>query len=412
MNATPSLPVALLGCFDTKAVDFQYLYACLQRQGLDIISINVGVLGSTDLFPITHEAEEVAALGGETLPYLRELNDRGKALEVMGKGAGILLSRLCAAGQLAGVIGMGGGGGTYLLLSAMQQVLFGLPKICLSTLATKDLSGQILNKDITLVPSIVDVAGLNKISRVLINQAAGALAGMIRAGMPEVAETKGTIAISTFGNTTPCVDACTALLQEQGYEVMTFHAVGAGGRTMEALIRENCFDAVLDITPTELADDLCGGICSAGPDRLTAGADMNLPQVVVPGCLDMVNFGALDSVPERYKSRRLFSWAPDVTLLRTNEAENLLLGRSLAHKLNRSQRKITLLFPRKGISKVSMQGEVFYHPEADQVLLETLKADLADPVQLIELDMHINEHDFAQRAVAELLLLLDAETIG
>ncbi len=403
--------LAMLGCFDTKAADFQFLYTCLKKQGLDIISINTGVLGSTDLFPVSHDAAEVAALGGQSLLQLREAHDRGKAIEVMGKGAGILVSRLCAANEIAGVIGMGGGGGTYIFLSAMQQVPFGLPKICLSTLATKDLSGQILNKDIVLIPSIVDVAGLNKISRILINQAAGALAGMIRAGMPEAQETKGTIAISTFGNTTPCVDACSALLAEQGYEVMTFHAVGAGGRTMEALIRESCFDAVLDITTTELADELCGGICSAGPDRLTAAAAMNLPQVVVPGCLDMVNFGAMDSVPEKYKSRLLFSWAPDVTLMRTNEAENSLLGRVMAQKLKHSQRKVTLLFPLKGISKISMPREIFHHPKADQALLSALKSSLADHIQLIERDTHINDPEFAQLAVAELLRLLDAKTI-
>ena len=401
----------MLGCFDTKAADFHYLYTCLKKQGLAIIAINTGVLGSTDLFPVTHETAEIAELGGGRLQHLREANDRGQALEVMGKGAGLLVSRLYAANEIAGVIGMGGGGGTYLFLAAMQQLPFGLPKICLSTLATKDLSGQVLNKDIVLIPSIVDVAGLNKISRILINQAAGALAGMIPAGMPEAQASKGTIAISTFGNTSPCVDACSALLTAQGYEVMTFHAVGAGGRTMEALIRENCFDAVLDITTTELADELCGGICSAGPDRLTAAAEMNLPQVVVPGCLDMVNFGTLDSVPEKYQSRLLFSWAPDVTLLRTNEAENSLLGRVVAQKLNRSRRKATLLFPLKGISKVSRPGEVFFHPEADQALLSTLKSSVADHIQLIEMDTHINDPEFAQLAVAELLRLLDAETI-
>lgn len=396
----------MLGCFDTKAADFNFLYTCLKKQGLEVISINTGVLGRTDRFPITYEAEAVALSGGQSLLDLQKNHDRGKAIEVMGKGAGQILSTLCETQRIDGVIGMGGGGGTYIFLSAMQQVPFGLPKICLSTLATKDLSSQILAKDITLIPSIVDVAGLNKISRVLINQAAGALAGMINAGMPEAEETKGTIAISIFGNTTPCVDACSALLSSRGYEVMTFHAVGAGGKTMEALIRENCFDGVLDITTTELADELCDGICSAGPDRLTAAAEMNLPQVVVPGCLDMVNYGALDSVPERYKSRLLFSWAPDVTLMRTNEEENKVLGQSFAQKINQSKRAVTVLLPLKGISKVSAEGGIFYQPHLDQILFDTIKKSVKDHIQIIELDAHINDISFAQRAVDELLVLM------
>lgn len=396
----------MLGCFDTKAEDFNYLYACLKKQGLEVITINTGILGSADLFPITYDAAVVAAKGGGNIAALREKKDRGTAIEITGKGAALILNELEKKAKISGVIGMGGGGGTYIFLSAMQKLPFGLPKICLSTLATKDLSSQILNKDITLIPSIVDVAGLNKISRVLINQAAGALAGMISAGMPEDEAIKGTIAISIFGNTTPCVDACSALLTAQGYEVMTFHSVGAGGRSMEALIRDQCFDGVLDITTTELADDLCGGICSAGPDRLTAAAEMNIPQVVVPGCLDMVNFGGLDTVPEKYQSRLLFSWAPDVTLMRTNEEENRQLGESLAKKVSQSTGEVKILLPLKGISIVSSVGEIFYQPTIDQLLFNTIKSAVMDHVDIIELDAHINDAVFAERAVNELLAML------
>lgn len=396
----------MLGCFDTKAEDFNYLYACLKKQGLEIITINTGILGSTELFPVTYDAAVVAARGGGDIASLREKKDRGTAIEITGKGAAAILSELEKEAKIDGVIGMGGGGGTYIFLSAMQKLPFGLPKICLSTLATKDLSSQILNKDITLIPSIVDVAGLNKISRVLINQAAGALAGMISAGMPEDETIKGTIAISIFGNTTPCVDACSALLTAKGYEVMTFHSVGAGGRSMEALIRDQCFDGVLDITTTELADDLCGGICSAGPDRLTAAAEMNIPQVVVPGCLDMVNFGGLDTVPKKYQSRLLFSWAPDVTLMRTNEDENRQLGESLAKKVSQSTGEVKILLPLKGISIVSSPGEIFYQPTIDQLLFDTIKSSVMEHVDVIELDAHINDAVFAERAVNELLVML------
>ena len=396
----------MIGCFDTKAEDFHYLYNALERQGLNTLTINTGVMGSTDLFPVDYDAEVVATKGGQSLESLRDQKDRGKAIDIMAKGASQILTELHNNQQLDGVIGMGGGGGTYIFLSAVHRVPFGIPKICVSTIATKDVSDYVLNKDITLVPSIVDVAGLNTISRVVINQTAGALSGMIQAGLPDDQTSKGTIAISIFGNTTPCVDACSEILKAKGYEVMTFHAVGSGGRTMEALIEEDVFDGVLDITTTELADHLCGGICSAGPDRLTAAVKKNIPQVVAPGCLDMVNFGALDTVPDKYQSRLLYSWAPDVTLLRTNEKENKILGQMLVEKLNASQRKVTLFLPKKGISIVSAEGGIFYKPEIDQVLFDTIKTHAADHVEVIEVDAHINDQEFAEKLVDELLELM------
>ncbi len=306
----------------------------------------------------------------------------------------------------SGAIGMGGGGGTYITLSAMQAIPLGIPKICLSTIATKDLSRQVGNKDITLIPSIVDVAGLNHISRLLISQAAGALGGMIASSDIDYPPTSGSIAISIFGNTTPCVDKCSELLKAKGYDVLTFHAVGVGGKTMESLIREGAFDAVLDITTTELADDLCEGICSAGPERLTAAADMGIPQVVVPGCIDMVNYGHLDTVPERFKDRLLYSWAPDVTLMRTNEEENRILGKSLAEKVSKSRSQATILLPLKGISQVSSEGGVFYKPEIDKILFDAIRNHTKADIPIREIDANINDDRFAEEAVETLLALL------
>lgn len=302
---------------------------------------------------------------------------------------------------------MGGGGGTYIALSAMQGIPLGIPKLCLSTVATKDLSRQTGNKDITLMPSIVDVAGLNSISRLLIRQAAAAICAMSNVEDTKEATTKGSIAISMFGNTSPCVDQCSELLREQGYEVLAFHATGVGGRAMEALIREGVFDAVLDVTTTELADDLCGGICSAGPERLTAAADMGIPQVVVPGCLDMVNFAQLDTVPEQYRDRHLYSWAPDVTLLRTNDEENRILGERLATKLNRSSAAVRVLLPAKGISQVDAEGGVFFDPAADQALFDAIRQHLNTAIPVKEVDAHINDHEFSRELVATLLDMLE-----
>ncbi len=405
-KSSHSKTVVMLGCFDTKNEDFTYLHSCLLAQGVEVISINTGVLGTTDNFQVDFEAEEVAAAARAELSKLRQAGDRGQAIKKMGEGASKIIAKLISKGKVDGVIAMGGGGGTYMALAAMQVIPIGIPKFCLSTLATKDLSRQIGDKDITLMPSIVDVAGLNSISRILISQAAGAICGMMKSVVNHQHQTSGSIAISIFGNTTPCVDRCSEILKNKGFDVLTFHAVGVGGKTMESLILDGCFDAVLDITTTELADDLCDGICSAGPERLTAASKMGIPQVVAPGCLDMVNYGAMDSVPDRYKSRLLYSWAPDVTLMRTNAEENGILGKTLAQKLNESTGEVAILLPLKGISQVSVEGGVFYDPDVDQVLFDAIKENVNPSIVIKELDTNINDSVFAESLVETLLKMI------
>lgn len=399
--------VVVVGCFDTKGEDFEYLYSCLVRKGIEITTINTGVLGTTDRFPVNFEAETVALAAGTELSKIREKNDRGSALEVMGKGAAKVVADLLSQGKVDGIIGMGGGGGTFIALAAMQALPFGIPKLCLTTLATKDLSEKVGDKDILLMPSIVDVAGLNYISRVLISQAAGAISGMMETSVHQDQDVKGSIAISVFGNTAICADMCKELLKAEGYDVLSFHAVGTGGMTMESLTKDGVFDAVLDLTTTELADELCGGICSAGPNRLTAAGKMGIPQIVVPGCLDMVNFGTLASVPETYKNRQLFNWAPDVTLMRTNEEENKILGQQIAEKINASIGPVTVLLPLGGLSKVGGEGEIFHNPKTDQVLFDSIRKNIKSSVTISEVDANINTTVFAEHAVKALLGLLE-----
>ena len=240
----------MIGCFDTKAEDFGYLYQCLVEQGAAVRAINLGIKGSTNLFPVAVDAEQVATQAGVSLIDLQKANDRSSALDHMGTGAAEILLDYYDKGELDGVIGMGGGGGTFLTLKAVQSLPFGVPKICISTVAAKDLSQQTGTKDVVLIPSLVDIAGLNRISRVILKQAAGALVGMVHTPTVETQQ-KQTIAISMFGNTTQCVENCSKMLREQGFEVLVFHAVGSGGRTMEALIREGVVDGVLDVTTTE-----------------------------------------------------------------------------------------------------------------------------------------------------------------
>ncbi len=398
--------IVILGCFDTKGEDFSYLLECIRAKGQQVISINTGVMESTASFNIDFNNHVVAEASGTTLEAIKNSGDRGKAVDFMGQGAAKILATLVAENRIKGVIGMGGGGGTYIALSAMQVVPLGMPKFCLTTLAAKDLSRQVGVKDITLMPSVVDVAGLNSISKLLIQQAAAAICGMVDVKVEASDNKKKSIAISMFGNTTKCVDKCTELLKDKGFEVLAFHATGVGGATMESLILEGCFDAVLDVTTTELADDLCGGICSAGPERLTAAAKKGIPQIVVPGCLDMVNFAHLDTVPDEFKSRQLYSWAPDVTLLRTNEAENKILGERLASKLNNSEANTMVFLPKKGISQIDSEGEIFYRPEVNQVLFESIKAHTKSSIPVIEIDAHINDEAFAIALVENLIKII------
>jgi uncharacterized protein (UPF0261 family) len=399
--------ILMLGCFDTKGEDFSFLRQCIIEQGENVITINTGVMGTTDRFPVDFESDLVALEAGESILDLREKSDRGHAIDIMGLGAAEIVGKLLKEGKIKAAIGMGGGGGTYIAILAMQEIPIGIPKLCLTTLATKDLSRQIGSKDITLMPSIVDVAGLNNISRLLMRQAAGAICGMANVKTLKEDLNKKCIAISMFGNTTTCVDKCSELLEKQGYEILVFHANGVGGRAMETLIREGYFEAVLDITTTELADDLCGGICSAGPERLNAAAEIGIPQVVVPGCLDMVNFAQLDTVPQKYKDRKLYRWAPDVTLMRTNKEENEILGKRLAGKLNQSKSAVSVLLPTKGVSQIDAEDEIFYYPEVNRVLFDSIIGNCNNNINVVEIDAHVNDNEFSERLVQELLDLMN-----
>lgn len=370
------------------------------------MAVNVGIMGSTELFPVAIDAEEICEEAGENLEALRAKNDRGYAMEIMGRGAAKVLANLQALEKIDAVIGMGGGSGTYVTLKSMQSLRLGMPKICISTLASKDLSDLVGVKDVLLMPSVVDVAALNSIIKPIIQQAAAAIVAMSGVVIPENSANSKRIAISMFGNTSACVDHCTQLLEAKGFEVMTFHANGVGGKALESLTLEDCFAGVLDITTTELADELCNGICTAGPNRLEAAVKMGIPQVVVPGCMDMVNFGTMDSVPSTYKNRQLYSWVPTVTLMRTNEEENKALGEILAKKLNHGSGHVAILFPAKGLSQLDAEGNVFYNPEVNHILSDSIEKNLNSDIAFMNLPLHINEKEFAEKAVTTLMEMM------
>ena len=395
--------ILMLGCFDTKGEDFTYLYNRLRFKGETVMTIDTGVMESDVRFPVDFENAKVAQAANTDLKTIKANNDRGKAVEMMGKGAARIITNLVAQEQIKGVIGMGGGGGTYIALEAMQAVPMGMPKFCISTLAAKDLSRQIGVKDVTLMVSSVDVAGLNSVSKLQMDQAAAAITAMANEGNLSLRNGEKRIAISMFGNTTACVNKCTELLKAKGYEVLVFHATGVGGATMEALIREGVFTAVLDVTTTELADELLGGVLSAGSDRLTAASEMGIPQIVAPGCLDMVNFSQMDTVPANYKDRKLYSWSPDVTLMRTNKEEGVALGKMLAEKVNGATAPAQVLIPLKGISQIDNTGEIFEDKIADKALFESLEAHLSEKIKLKKIDAHINDAAFAEALVHSVL---------
>ena len=400
--------ILMIGAFDTKGAEYAFVRERILARGHEVLAVNTGVLGTTDLFPVDVEADEVAGAGGTELDELRAAGDRGEAMKVMTAGGPVVVKRLYEQGRFDGIIGMGGTGGSTVVTSAMRALPVGVPKVCVSTAASGDTSAYVGTTDVTMIPSIVDVAGINRVSRIVFTRAAGAIYGMVEAEPEEAADEKPVIAASMFGNTTECVEACAEALGEHGYEVLIFHATGTGGKTMESLVQEGLVDAVLDITTTEWADTVCGGVFDAGEDRLSAPGEMGVPHLIVPGCVDMANFGPIDTVPEKYRdgSRNLYEWNPSVTLMRTNVAENREMGRVFAEKANAATGPLAFLIPLKGVSILDGDGQQFCDREADQAMFDAIKASLNADIPVVELDCNINDAEFSAKAVEMMLELI------
>ncbi len=403
-----SKTILILGAFDTKGAEYAFLREQVIGLGADALTVNTGVLGSTDRFPVDIEADRVVAAANGSLQELREANDRGQAMKLMAEGAARLIRDEFDQGRFDGIIGMGGSGGCSVITSAMRALPVGVPKVCVSTVAGTDTGPYVGTKDITMIPSITDVAGVNRISRIIFTRAAGAVWGMVNAQPPVVADDRAIIVASMFGNTTECVDMCRESLGEANYEVLVFHATGAGGRAMESLIEEGLVDGCLDITTTEWADEVCGGVLSAGPDRLSAPGRHGIPHLIVPGCIDMANFGPIDSVPARFRQsdRILYEWNPNVTLMRTNVQENRRMGEIFAEKANTAEGPIAFLIPLHGVSILDADGERFCDRQADQAMFDALRAKLRADIPVEEVDANINDRRFARRAAQRMLELM------
>ncbi|MDE0465552.1 MAG: Tm-1-like ATP-binding domain-containing protein [Candidatus Poribacteria bacterium] len=394
--------VCIVGTMDTKGVEFEFIKAQIESAGVSTCVINTGILGEPQLTPDV-SADEVAQAGGSSLQALRDEGDRGNSVAVMAEGAATLIAEKHAAGEIDGIISLGGSAGTTIGTTTMQAVPVGVPKIMVSTLASGDTSPYVQSKDISMMYSVVDIAGINRLSRQILANAAGAIVGMVNAEVPAATDDKPLIAATMFGVTTPCVTKAREILEAAGYEVLVFHATGTGGQAMEDLVKGGFLAGVLDVTTTELADELVGGILSAGPDRLEAAGESGLPQVVSPGALDMVNFGPPDTVPEQFSDRLFYQHNPTVTLMRTTAEETAELGRIMARKLSEAQGPTTVIIPTQGVSAIDKTGQPFDSPEARTAWIENLKAHIGDNVTVIEMDAHINDDEFATK-LAETLL--------
>ena len=389
--------VALVGTLDTKGEEYGFLKRRVEEAGCRVVLIDVGVLGEPQIAPDVARGAVLAAAGADVAALLAE-GDRGAIVTAFGKGAGVLLARMVADRRIQAVAGMGGSGGTSVVATAMQALPIGFPKLIVSTMGSGDTSAFVGGADIAVMHSVVDIAGNNRILRRVLGNAAAAVSGMARLYTGERGDKSGApvIGATMFGVTSPGVTAARRWLEYHGYEVLVFHANGAGGRSMEALMRQGLITGVLDITPTELVDELVGGQLSAGPERLEVAGALGLPQVVSLGALDIANFGPMNTVPERYRHRNLLVHNPAITLMRTTPEECARLGTILAQKLNASRGPVALFIPLRGISALAVPGGPFHDPAADAALLGALRGALMPSIEVVEIDTDINDPSFAE----------------
>jgi uncharacterized protein (UPF0261 family) len=405
--------VLLIGTLDTKGAEIGYVRDRLAAAGVPTLVADAGVLGPPAFAPDISRHEFFSTVG-LTAEQLQKDADRGKAVAAAAEAAARLAAKLHREGRLTGVLSLGGSAGTTIGSAAMRALPLGVPKLMVSTLASGQVQPYVGTRDVMMLYSVVDISGVNRISRLVLDNAAAAMAGMVqgsgfRGHESGETEDKPLVTATMFGVTTPCVEAARKAVEAAGFEVLVFHATGSGGRTMEGLIRDGLIAGVLDITTTELADELAGGVFGAGPDRLTAAALTGVPQVISVGAVDMVNFGPPETVPERYKGRRFYQHNPTVTLMRTTPEENDRIGKEIAEKASAARGPTAILLPLRGVSAIDAEGKPFWWPEADRALFESIRNWVSPDVEVIELDLHINDPLFAASAAERLLRMMGRE---
>ena len=398
--------VLLVGTLDTKAEEYAWLRERLREHGVGTCMMDVGSFSRSPMADVT--SDEVIVAAGEDPEELRAARDRGRSMATMSRGAAVLARAMAGEGRIQGLLGVGGSGGSSVVGAVMQALPVGLPKLLVSTMASGDVRPYVGDVDATIMYSVVDIAGVNDVSAPILGNACAGIAAMARAcerrrSEPVDADRPPVVAITMFGLTTPAADEARERLNELGYEVLVFHATGAGGRAMEKLVESGLVTGVLDLTTTELADELVGGVLSAGPHRLERAGALGVPQVVSLGALDMVNFGPRSTVPERFGGRTFLVHNPTVTLMRTTPDEMAELGRRIARKLAASNGPVRLHIPLRGLSGIDVEGGPFRDEDADERLFDALREGLAgSDVVVVEKDQTINDPGFG-RDMAEAL---------
>jgi uncharacterized protein (UPF0261 family) len=401
--------VVLVGTLDTKGTEYAFMRDRLREAGVEVVLVDTGVLGEP-LVAADVSREEVARAGGADHAQLVQAGDRGAAVDAMGRGAAAVLARLHGEGRVDGVAAVGGSGNSSIAAQAVRDLPVGVPKLIVSTVASGDTRPYVGAVDVTMMYSVVDISGINQISAQILTNAAGAIAGMATATVPERAGERPLVGATMFGVTTPCVTRARERLEELGYEVLVFHATGTGGQSFEALATGGYLVGALDVTTTELADELVGGLLSAGPERLEAVGRAGLPQVVSLGALDMVNFGPRDTVPSQFEDRNLYVHNPTVTLMRTTADEMAELGRRIARKLNAAQGPTVLFVPLKGVSAIDVEGQPFHDAEADAALFAALREGVdTSKVEVHEVEADVNDPAFATAMADRLHELVGAQ---
>jgi uncharacterized protein (UPF0261 family) len=392
--------VYAVATMDTKGDELAFVAELIRSGGVEVRTIDVGTKSAVRTTPDVAR-ETVADRHPEGRGAVLGNTDRGQAVSAMSASLKEYLRSESEAGRVAGVIGLGGSGGTALITPAMQALPIGLPKVMVSTVAAGNMAPYVGCSDIAMFPSIVDVAGLNVVSKRILSNAAHAMVGMVQSKAPSSGHERPAIGMTMFGVTTPCVDAVRKTLEAEGFDCLVFHATGAGGRTMEKLVEAGMIRGVLDITTTEVADEVVGGVFPAGKDRFDAILKAGIPYVMSLGALDMVNFGAMDAVPAEFKNRKLHVHNSQVTLMRTTPDENRQFARWIARKVNCSTAPVTLLIPEGGVSMIDAPGQPFHDPEADRALFEELESLVdANRHRVVRRSpRHVNDPAFAEELV-------------
>ena len=388
--------IALIGTLDTKGEEIAFLRSLIRTRGHRAIIVDTGILGKPFL-QADISREEIARNGGEDIDTLKEKGDEALAQRIMAAGLKKIILSLAESKEIHGLLAIGGGQGSNIVAPTLKSLSFGFPKLLVSTKVTQaGARPYVGSKDVLILPPVADLAGINSLTSSVLTNAAGAISGMVEIEKPK-AKNKPIVMISMNGTVTDCGLAVKAMLERKGYEVLVFHTIGTGGEALEEYVKSNQVNTVIELAINEITNELMGGLASAGPDRLTTAGKRGIAQVVVPGSADFINFLGPETVPPRYKKRKIHSHNPQATLIRTNVRDNMLLGRTVADKLNRSRGPVVVLYPKKGVSTLDRKGKPFWDPDADMVLLETLKKHLHPHIPMIDLDLYINDTEFAQQ---------------